>query len=255
MGVDAGGRVVGGYAGRDGRTHGFVWQDRSYQTVDAPDASGTTLIRINDQGQLLGVYDDDRHACHSFLLRNGKFAAVQVDGNPTEALDLNNHGAIAGSYLGRDGKLHGFLQNYGSVTTIDFPEALGTAATSVNDEGVVVGYYLDTQHQVHGYLREHDGLLTDINVPGADGFTLPFGVAAGEQTVGEFVGADAIHGFRTDGDRYMSFDAPGTGTVNQVYDVTDGGTIVGYSGHYVSNSRPDPDRAANDILDLWLARA
>ena len=106
-----------------------------------------------------------------------------------------------------------------------------------------------------GDLREHDGLLTKINVPGAEGFTLPFGVAAGEQTVGEFIGVDAVHGFRTDGDRYTSFDAPGTGTVNQVFDVTDGGTIVGYSGRYVSGSTLDPDRAANDILDLWLARA
>lgn len=66
---------------------------------------------------------------------------------------------------------------------------------------------------------------------------------------------DAVHGFPTDGYRYTSFDAPGTGTVNQVFDVTDGGTIVGYSGRYVSGSTPDPDRAANDILDLWLARA
>jgi len=47
----------------------------------------------------------------------------------------------------------------------------------------------------------------------------------------------------------------GTGTVNQVFDVTDGGTIVGYSGRYVSGSTPDRYRAANDILDLWLARA
>jgi len=30
----------------------------------------------------------------------------------------------------------------------------------------------------------------------------------GEQTVGEFVGVDAVHGFRTDGYRYPSFDAP-----------------------------------------------
>lgn len=37
--------------------------------------------------------------------------------------------------------------------------------------------------------------------------------------------------------------------------MTDGGTIVGYSGRYVSGSTPDPYRAANDILDLWLARA
>ena len=37
--------------------------------------------------------------------------------------------------------------------------------------------------------------------------------------------------------------------------MTDGGTIVGYSGRYVSGSTPDRYRAANDILDLWLARA
>src|SRR5262249_10557566 len=111
------------------------------------------------------------------------------------------------------------------------------------------------EHKVHGYLREHDGLLTKIDVPGAEGFTLPFAVAAAERTVGEFVGADAVHGFRTDGDQYVGFDAPGTGTGTQVFDVTDDGTIVGCSGSYVSDSTPDPDRGANDILDLWLTPA
>jgi probable HAF family extracellular repeat protein len=236
-GISANGRIVGGYHGRDGKAHGFVLTNGAYTTVDAPGAKATTLIRVNDKGQMLGVYDDGGHACHSFLLKNGAFTAIRVAGAPTEALDFNDNGKIVGDYLGAGGKLHGFLMENGKVTTIDVSGALATGATSISNDNVVAGYYLDGQRKVHGYVRDHDGLITKVDAPGADRVTLPFAIAARSQTVGHFVDAgQAWHGFVTDTERYTMIDPPGVSTINQLFDITDTGKIVGFSGRPATDS-------------------
>jgi uncharacterized membrane protein len=54
-GIDARGRIVGGYAGLDGNGHGFITDGTDFTTVDCPGASATTIWAINSAGQIAGT--------------------------------------------------------------------------------------------------------------------------------------------------------------------------------------------------------
>jgi hypothetical protein len=49
--------VVGAYVDRSGLTHGFIFQDGHFTSVDDPEGVGTTSINgINDRGQIVGFF-------------------------------------------------------------------------------------------------------------------------------------------------------------------------------------------------------
>ena len=51
--------VVGAYMDAAGLTHGFIFDDGFFQSVDDPEGVGTTTINgINDRGQLVGFFVD-----------------------------------------------------------------------------------------------------------------------------------------------------------------------------------------------------
>jgi hypothetical protein len=54
----------------------------------------------------------------------------------TSALDIDNHGRIAGQYLDASGMFHSFLRDArGGFTAIDVPGATGTGVFALNDRG------------------------------------------------------------------------------------------------------------------------
>ena len=49
--------VVGAYVDRSGFTHGFIFQDGQFTSVDDPEGVATTSINgINDRGQIVGFF-------------------------------------------------------------------------------------------------------------------------------------------------------------------------------------------------------
>ena len=49
--------VVGAYVDRSGLTHGFIFQDGHFTSVDDPEGVATTSINgINDRGQIVGFF-------------------------------------------------------------------------------------------------------------------------------------------------------------------------------------------------------
>jgi uncharacterized membrane protein len=49
--------VVGAYVDASGLTHGFIFDDGEFTSVDDPQGIGTTTINgINDRGQIVGFY-------------------------------------------------------------------------------------------------------------------------------------------------------------------------------------------------------
>ena len=59
LGLNNRGQVVGAFTDAGGQTHGFVYTigTASFQTIDAPDSNGTTIVNgINDAGKLVGFY-------------------------------------------------------------------------------------------------------------------------------------------------------------------------------------------------------
>ena len=63
-----GARSSGQYRKADDVRHGFVWTNGVFTTIDVPGATATTVIGINDPGELVGTYVDAKGNRHGFLL-------------------------------------------------------------------------------------------------------------------------------------------------------------------------------------------
>jgi hypothetical protein len=75
----------------------------------------------------------------------------------TQALGINDRGAIVGLYKSSDGVGHGFLLRYGDFISINYPGAAYTDARGINAQGDIVGtYHMPSENSdpfaFHGYL-------------------------------------------------------------------------------------------------------
>src|SRR5262245_12230390 len=115
----------------------------TFSTFAVPGATGTSLRRINELGQMLGNFFDEAGA-HSFLLDKDGVPTILPDppGATRTGFDgFNNLGQFVGSYVDEQG-VHGFLYHSGVFTTIDHPNAVrvlsgpgtptGTGLSAVN---------------------------------------------------------------------------------------------------------------------------
>jgi probable HAF family extracellular repeat protein len=69
-------------------------------SIDVPGALQTQAYKINDRGQIVGLFIDAGGAQHGFLWEDGVFITIDVPGAlATAALDIDNHGRIVGQYL------------------------------------------------------------------------------------------------------------------------------------------------------------
>jgi len=58
VGINDTGDIAGFYTDTAGKTHGFVYADGAFSTVDVAGASATELTRIKNWGQVTGIYTD-----------------------------------------------------------------------------------------------------------------------------------------------------------------------------------------------------
>ena len=187
------GRVAGTYADAGatlnpdgsvprGVIHGFVRKPNgAIRTIDVPGAADTTVVSLNDRGQVVGVYDKFTASPRGFLRdRNGDITTIAVPGAAQSPLGpapygINNRGQVVGSYTDAgvvpnpDGTVpprtvHGFLWQRGRITRLDVPGSLLTVAFGVNDRGQVAGGYQDAQGTEHGFVF-HRGKYTTIDAP------------------------------------------------------------------------------------------
>src|SRR5919106_1231653 len=103
-GVNDRGHVLGHYVDSDGTTHGFLWRDGRFTTLDVPGATSPTPVDINDRGQIVGYPADnpDLEVARAFLLMNGlegPATPINFPGAPKSvALGINDRGDIVGLY-------------------------------------------------------------------------------------------------------------------------------------------------------------
>jgi probable HAF family extracellular repeat protein len=232
FGLNNRGQITGVFVDAEG-VHAFLLDNGVFTTIDAPDASGSTLVLdLNDKGQLVGAYDIEGHG---YLQdRGGNFTTIDhPDGvEETVLTGINNRGQIVGGYLDTTGTLRGFLRDQQGFTTIDVPGALGLAASKINDHGQIVGAYSTLTNRnhafpVHGYLLDK-GVVTRIDVPGAP-HTNPIDIDNHGQIVGEYQDAAGIpHGFLRDTNGSITnIDAPGATQGTLPLGINNQGEIVG----------------------------
>jgi probable HAF family extracellular repeat protein len=125
----------------------------TYTSLTVPGAGFTDPFKINDSGQIVGIYAQEiGHDYHGFLLSDGSYSLLDVPGAAETVVGgINNLGQIVGYYTAR-GTQHGFLLRGGSYSTVDVPGATLTEIWDINDAGQLVGNYLDAAGRFHGFV-------------------------------------------------------------------------------------------------------
>ena len=200
----------------------------SFTTVDAPGASATMLLRINNNGQILGNVPN-LSSIQSFLYDNGKFDKIIFTGKEylTGAEGLNNSGQIAGNIYEISGWMRmavgGFLKDGDSYSEIDGPlNAISYMVLDINDPGQVVGHFTDSDG-THGFLYDRaKNSFTVIDHPDAVS-TQAYGINNSGSIVGQYTDSDGKdHGFLKSGNSYTTIDHPDA----RGGDTFTGGTLI-----------------------------
>jgi probable HAF family extracellular repeat protein len=127
----------------------------SFTFVSEPGALGTSLLGINDHGEIVGESQNQEGTTASFLYENGTFSAVAApDSTQTFATGINNRGTIVGAYLPTvtTGQTeYGFIDSGGVFKTLDVPSSATTAAIKISSHGEIVGWY-GVNNTPFGYL-------------------------------------------------------------------------------------------------------
>ena len=188
-GINTKGEIVGGYAGSDGKEHGFIIRQGKVIKFDVPlhQAVGTQLNAINDAGAMVGVWIDGGFRGHGFIYQNGKLTSLEYPGaRDTNPFGINSRGDVVGNWdTDQSHTGHGFVFINGRIESFDVPgaEQLSTAANGLNDQGQIVGTYVGHDGHFHGFLRE-GSVFTTLDCPGAVN-TIAWAINANGQIVGD----------------------------------------------------------------------
>ena len=206
-----------------------------FRTIDVPGATNTHLNGINNLGQVVGTFVQDRIG-YGFLFDGETFTTLTFPGaNHTAAKGINDTGQIVGSYGSLTFRLgeHGFLFDDGEYTTLDVPGGLLTMPEDINNEGQIAGVFT-TAEGGHGFFfNGEDYLRLDV----ADAYrTEALGVndagfVAGRTYEGEPMGTDGqISGHWTGFTHDVGgFDFIRGGLTSvSVTDVNNAGQLVGW---------------------------
>src|SRR6266436_3958946 len=172
----------------------------SFTQVDAPNATLTRALGINDAGQIVGDFRNST-GTHGFLDTGGSFTQLDVPGATTlPARGINDAGQIVGVFTNSTGT-HGFLDTGGSFTPLDVSGTSFTTAFGINDAGQIVGFFTNSTGS-HAFL-DTSGSFTQLDVPGATvgdatlgtGGTAAAGINDAGQIAGLFFNSTGEHGF------------------------------------------------------------
>ena len=126
----------------------FLLDDGEFTRIEFPGAVGTTVHKIDNRGQIVGVYDDGRIGQHGFTLNRGRYRTLDFPGTTFTGVNSSNtRGQIVGYILEGDlaqPRLRGAILSRGRLTTFDAPGPprgpAGTTAVDINDRGQIVGF-------------------------------------------------------------------------------------------------------------------
>lgn len=200
-----------------------------FASADFPGAAGS-LVFDRNSSTVLG--DSAFTNLFGFTLHNGAYQAINIPGSngTSEATGINTTGEIVGVYGDAvvAGQTHGFLDNGGTITTLDFAGGGSIEPIDINDSGEIVGAYIDPTNVSHGFYTLDSGAsYTIFDVPGATSTQ-----AAGVNTSGAISGlwtdsSSKEHGFLFSGGTFTTFDFP-TATATVGIGINDSNEIAGY---------------------------
>jgi uncharacterized membrane protein len=199
-------------------------------TIHSPAGTIASPTALNDKGSIVGFLQQGSGAnlrVIGFLQQSsGTFASFNFPGaRDTLVHDINRNGLIVGGFdnLSFSGQRAFKVQNgvFRQITIPGFPDA-PAEALGVNDLGDIVGDFNST-----GFLL-HNGKLTIISFPGAQGGTTPRSINNSGVVVGTYLlfDDDIQHGFMWKDGNFTNITAPG-GLPATPAKINNNGDIVG----------------------------
>ena len=262
IGINERSQIVGSFADDGGMTHGFFLDRRGrFVSIDVPGSTGTQAEKINNRGQIVGVYVDIPNPApdaprRGFLLDRGRFTRLDApDAVATLAHGINDRGQVVGEYKDAAGKTRGFLWDKGRFATFDGPDGTGAAFTEINDRGQIVGVYGEFGGPAQRGFLLSGAVYSTFNAPDAVG-TFPAGINNRDQIVGTRV--DDVAGTRGQGfllaqgarGPFTPVAFPGA-SVTTAFGINDRGQIVGV---YANTAAPNGKRSTMRMPMLMSRR-
>ena len=159
--INDAGAITGAILSASGEQHAFVYQDGSVRHLGA----GTVGYGINARGDVVGSRQTT-DGVTGFLYQNGNLINVGNVGTDRDAtaVDINDHGAIAGDMAIGAGAAnrHPFLYQDGDLHDLGplFPDE-NTGAIAINNAGQIAGYSTGPDGWMRAFLY-HDGIMQDL---------------------------------------------------------------------------------------------
>ncbi len=167
-GINDLGDVVG-YSG----IYGFYFDGSTFTAVNYPGGYATSPEGINDDGVIVGVWQDTSNGEHAFIDDGAGFSSYDYPGaEDTYFSSINGDGLIVASYYdGAD--FYSFVYNPVTsvyVPAVTYPGAVSTQLTSnLSNNGQVAGFALFSNNSFVNFLYDaNDGVFTNLpsSIPG-----------------------------------------------------------------------------------------
>jgi uncharacterized membrane protein len=132
----------------------------------------TQVAEINNNGVMVGYYQDAKGYYHGYILNGKKLTRLNhPKGTNTLATAINFNGQIkvVGSYTNSSGNSVGFRYTPATKKFTDIPSPKGATSSytgGMNDKGWIVGGYQDSSGVSHGFLLQGKK-YTSLDVPDA----------------------------------------------------------------------------------------
>jgi probable HAF family extracellular repeat protein len=200
----------------------------SFVSVDYPGAAFTEILDSNGSTDV-GVFSaNPATAINQCFTHSGNdYQIFNVPGSTAAILfTINSLGVMGGAYNDVANKLHGFVDDAGAITNVDFPGAMQTAVVGINDAGDTSGIWIDAANKTHGFVNKA-GIFTAIDHPGAI-ITEVTGINASGDVTGIWEDASSVsHGFIWSNGAFTNIDFPGA-TSTAIFGINDSGEVAGY---------------------------
>jgi photosystem II stability/assembly factor-like uncharacterized protein len=231
------GTIVGSYSDSSNKLHGFKYNRGACTSIDISGAVATSVQGINNNGSIVGFWDDSNSVNHSFLLVPGNqpVPIKYPSASDTFALGINDAGQIVGTLFTYP-DFSGFLF-YRDVyfPPIEYPGTHGlTQVNGINGNADIVGDMLGS----NGNLQ--DSFVEYAFPPSWAGNFSAYGYAGASSTSGDAINNDndevgayllsngSVLGFVLTGSgASSSLQYPGS-TYTVANSINDFGQIVGY---------------------------
>lgn len=167
----------------------------SITTIKVPGATQMTANDINEHGQVVGQYTDEKGAVHGFIYEEESFCQLDYpEAASTNILGINNLGQMVGMFTTLTATA-GFLYDRDTFSPpLSYPGAGNlTIANALNDRGHIVGVYQGGSPGNHAFLCKA-GRFQPLVYPGSAETTAE-AVNNNGQIVGNFPDAKGTHGY------------------------------------------------------------